>query len=556
MSWTTPGFNLVGELNARLKGDLKPGSMFRVELRRHPAAFVDATLFVDGHSESRPFPGNLAGLGRWEAIASLRELDHRVTLRFSDGILERVGRSLEDGDCLGLVPRDTCAGTRCLVDYADPNLTKALHVGHLRNILVGHALASTLRICGADVRTQAVACDMGRNVCEAMAGYREHFPQATPEGCGLRPDRFVGECYRKYVESSNAAPLEGEDLNAPILRELHRRQDSAQELFDEWRKGSPEVLALWEKVTRWALAGQNETLRRLGASVDSWIFESTTFPRAQEFARAATEGGLLERAADQSVSYATRLKEYAQLPLLRSDGYPTEHLRALMIWGDLARSLDDDERVYHVMGDEWKTATAVRLDMLRALYNPPWLKHYRMISHAMVLVENSKMKSSAGEAVHIDDCWETVRCSDQLRSMVGPSASPELVEEAARIVMSLFFLSRPLGREIPFSVAHLLDSRENRGWDVARAWFQCGSRCADGLARGRMSPEYRYVVLQSQRVPSILNATMESGDPSDAVQFAIHLANVVLKSAAPASDAVAATVLRILLAALGLVRVA
>src|SRR5690606_20312305 len=156
------------------------------------------------------------------AIADVAVEQQRFLLRFADERIAATGAGLEAGRFTGMETDDLRAGERAIVDVCDPNATKALHVGHLRNIALGEAVASALRAGGVHVERQSHIGDAGRSMGEAMAGYQRYAAPRTPEQEGVKSDHFVGELYVRYArEEAPIAAVADED--APVARDLDER---------------------------------------------------------------------------------------------------------------------------------------------------------------------------------------------------------------------------------------------------------------------------------------------------------------------------------------------
>ncbi|MDR1566356.1 MAG: arginine--tRNA ligase, partial [Treponema sp.] len=153
-------------------------------------------------------------------------------------------------------------GTRIMVEFSSPNTNKPLHLGHLRNDVLGESVSRILRACGAEVRKVCIINDRGVHICKSMLAYKEHGENRTPESEGVKSDRFVGDWYVRFHKMSQ------EDPGA---------ESRAQELLRKWEAGDAETVELWKKMNAWTIRGMQETYRRTGVSFDQYYYESQTY---------------------------------------------------------------------------------------------------------------------------------------------------------------------------------------------------------------------------------------------------------------------------------------
>lgn len=478
----------------------------------------------------------------------------RITVRLADEFIAALGKDLEAGSATSLHIGDTPrAGERWVVEFCDPNATKALHVGHLRNLAIGNALASALDAAGADVERQSIVCDIGRNVCEAMAGYATFRIADDPEVVRTKPDHFVGQCYARYVASLDDR-TEGDHPDAPIARELAHREDLAQRLMQRWTDGDHEAIQLWKRIRGWALSGQQLTLARLGISIDRLLYESDAFRSLDAILQDGFRRGVFRRGDQGAVVYDTGVPEYPVLPLVRPDGFPTEHLRVLALWYALPPDATADTCL-HVLGDEWVISTEHRWQILRRVVGRPPYGRYVRIPHGMVTVAGDVLKSSTGGGVLVDDVLERLAESKRVEPLASRVPAGE---DAVRIIALGFFLSgHPPSRPVSFAVETLEQARSSPGWSWADAWTRAAMRAAQASRDADpepADPAYRDLVLQSQSFPHLVERSVSLLDLSLISRHARHFASRY--RAAPGGfrvDRVARTTLRHVLGALGLV---
>ncbi len=498
-----------------------------IEVRPRPEGLVDAAIFLKG---PLGVPGGAGGafldlLSSRPEIERARRKGRRISIRFSDDLLASLGADLEEGRDAGLRTGDLLAGRSYIVDFCDPNATKALHVGHLRNLFIGGGLASALAAAGGRVVRQSLVCDIGRSVCEALAGYLEFRPGQDPASAGMKSDHLVGACYSAYVQSLDDAEPSGAGPDAPIARELQARSDLAQRLLERWVAGDREVRDLWAMLRRWVLDGQGQTLERLGIRIDRPLYESECLGRARQVVSRGLDLGIYRGDRDGGIVFETGKREYPTMPLVRGDGFPTEHMRLAAIWYDLQDGDPGLDRCLHVMGDEWVAPITTRELMLRRLRPCPLYDVYDKLAYGMVSYRGSRMKSSLGHGVLIDELLDRLVADpgiSRLSSRSGGRAAPEVL---ARIALAGFFLGRRAAEPVEFSWEGLLDGERNPGWRWAEAWVRVepdGSHGGGGPAPD--DPRYRFAVLASQLFRRRLRLTVSTYDLLPLARYLTRLA--------------------------------
>jgi arginyl-tRNA synthetase len=457
-------------------------------------------------------------------VTSLVRNEDDVELRIDDGWIETAGAALEAGGSAEATLADLAQGQRFSVQFWDPNATKALHVGHLRNLAIGNALAAALEQGGAQVERRSLISDAGRAMGEAMAGVMRSGRHARGfAGTNEKSDHFVGVCYADYVATgAMRAAGEPEQVEDSLSREVHVQNDAADELLAGVLHGEPEALELWFKTRAWVIAGQRKTLARLGIAFDRVFFESDFLPDSAELVEAGLRDGTLARRDDGVVIYATGLQELAELPLVRADGLATQHMRSLA-YCMTAPELDDMVSL-QVCGAEWvphlnsiKKLAAELRPGLDGSFHPS-----RSIFHGMVSSQKRALTSSAG-ALLIDDLTDSLDAqidADPLRHEVR-LAQPYPERMAAQVALG-YFLPHPVTPDIEFDADKLFSDEESLGWDLARARARHGSNPLPG-ARPAEDPDYRFAVLQSELYRRYLRLAVQRLDVRPLADYLRHL---------------------------------
>jgi arginyl-tRNA synthetase len=551
--------NLLDDLDATLQSVDAERGAFPVAPILRPGEPADATVIV--RDEAR-VPDLLRALDADAAIASVARERQRYALRFADERVAELGASLEAGASAGMATDDLLTDEPYIVDFCDPNATKALHIGHLRNIALGHAIASALSAAGARVIRQSHIGDAGRSMGEAMAGYVRYADgtgtgtgtDATPQRTGEKSDHFVGRLYARYVQET-AIPVD--DVNpedVAVARETDVVEDLAHELLMRLDQEDPEVVELWKTVRAWATEGQDATLARLGVHFDRTVFDSDYSPHVAGFVERALAQGVLTRAESGALGYDTGQEEYAWLPLTRADGFPTQNLRGLVMWHRFMHDFRDATLI-HLSGLEWRTHTIHVEQILRTL--TPELPVYPSmhVRHGMVTIEGGVVSSSAGGGLLIDELLDALVARPEIHALAHEQAPGCGAEELAAIALLASFLNRPTVKSLVFDADHVLDAEANVGWWLAQAWAHANTTANDGAPEpDPADADYRFAVMQSQLHRRLLGRSLQKLDLLDPLRFLVHLSEWYLaEPRTPRTGRVVRTILRDGLGALGLI---
>jgi tRNA synthetases class I (R) len=480
---------------------------------------------------------SLQALQRLESepwVGMVRRNGDGVTLRVADSWIEATGAALEAGGSAEATLADLAEGQRFSVQFWDANATKALHVGHLRNLAIGNALAAALAQAGAQVERRSLISDAGRSMGEAMAGVMNSGRHAHAWLDGdEKSDHFVGVCYADYVAAGGS--FAGHELDYPedsLTRELTLRGDAADELLKRVLSGERTALELWYKTRAWVIAGQRKTLARLGIAFDRVFFESDFLEEAAELTASGLRDGRLRRREDGVVIYATGLADFEEFPLVRADGLPTQHMRALAYW----MTAPDLEQMtsMQICGTEWVSHVTCRRKLMDELIptgngssaagNGHQIHPTRDIFNGMVARQKRAVASSEGGLL-IDDLteWLDAQIDTEPARREVRRSHPHPERLAAQVALG-YFLPYPVAPRLDFDTEKLLGDGESLGWDLARARAHHGHGAASNGGRPADDPEYRFAVVQSELYRRYLRLTVQRFDVRPLAHYLKHLA--------------------------------
>jgi arginyl-tRNA synthetase len=304
----------------------------------------------------------------------------------------------------------TLKGSRIMVEFSSPNPNNPLHLGHLRNDVLGESISRILAACGAEVRKVCIINDRGIHICKSMLAYREHGEGKTPDSDGVKSDHFVGDWYvrfsRDLKEETEALKKEKglDDKEAEAQATMLLR---AQELLRQWEAGDSETVELWKKMNAWAIDGWKETYKRTGVSFDQYYFESETYLLGKDEILKGLEKGIFFREEDGSVQIDLSEEKLGKKVLLRKDG------TSIYITQDLGTAIYRHEdwpfdRLIFVVGSEQQYHFNLLFVLLRKL-GFEWARNLYHLSYGMVNLPEGKMKSREGTVVDADDLIDSLK---------------------------------------------------------------------------------------------------------------------------------------------------
>src|SRR5690554_463063 len=294
-----------------------------------------------------------------------------------------------------------------MVEYSSPNTNKPLHLGHIRNNLLGYSVAEILKASGKKVYKTQVINDRGIHICKSMIAWQRFGNNETPESTGLKGDKLVGNYYVRFDQEykkeiqnliSEGQTEEEAKKNAPILKD-------AQDMLLDWEAGNKETVALWEKMNAWVYKGFDVTYKNLGVDFDTLYFESDTYLLGKEFVNEGLKTGVFFKKEDGSVWCDLTDDGLDEKLVLRSDGtavYMTQDIGTAI---QRIKDFPDVGGMVYTVGNEQDYHFQVLFLILKKL-GFEWAKNLFHLSYGMVDLPSGKMKSREGTVVDADDLIE------------------------------------------------------------------------------------------------------------------------------------------------------
>ncbi len=299
-----------------------------------------------------------------------------------------------------------------MVEYSSPNTNKPLHLGHVRNVLLGYSVSEILKASGRKVYKTQIINDRGIHICKSMVAWQRYGDNETPDSSGLKGDKLVGNYYVKFdqvykqeISTLEAQGLSSEDAKAqaPILLE-------AKELLLKWEAGDAEVVALWKQMNQWVYTGFDVTYKSIGIDFDSYYYESQTYLLGKSFIAEGLQKGVFVKKEDGSVWCDLTSDGLDEKIVLRADGtavYITQDIGTAI---QRIKDFPDVGGMVYTVGNEQDYHFKVLFLILRKL-GFKWANNLSHLSYGMVDLPSGKMKSREGTVVDADDLIDEMRAT-------------------------------------------------------------------------------------------------------------------------------------------------
>ena len=357
-----------------------------------------------------------------------------------------------------------------MVEYSSPNTNKPLHLGHVRNNLLGYSLSEILKACGNRVVKTNIVNDRGIHICKSMLAWKKWGEGATPESAGKKGDHLIGDFYVLFDKHFKAEvnALMDKGMTEDEAKAASPLMNEAREMLVRWEQKDPEIRALWEMMNSWVYAGFDETYKRMGVDFDKIYYESSTYLEGKEKVLEGLEKGIMYRKDDGSVWADLTADGLDHKLLLRADGtsvYMTQDI------GTAKLRYDDypiDKMVY-VVGNEQNYHFQV-LSLLLDKLGFKWGKDLVHFSYGMVELPEGKMKSREGTVVDADDLMDEMvgtarEVSRELGKLDGltEAEAEDIAETVGLGALKYFLLKVDPRKNMTFNPKESIDFNGNTG---------------------------------------------------------------------------------------------
>ncbi len=382
-----------------------------------------------------------------------------------------------------------------MIEYSSPNTNKPLHLGHVRNNLLGYSLARLLEVCGYKVVKTNIVNDRGIHICKSMLAWQKFGNGETPESLGVKGDHLVGDYYVRFDKEYKAQvkALVEKGMSEEEAAEQAPLMQEAREMLRKWEAEDPEIRALWRKMNEWVYAGFDETYKTLGVSFDKIYYESETYKIGKNLVLKGLEEGKFYRRDDGSVWANLTDNGLDEKILLRKDGtsvYMTQDIGTARLRFD---EFPIDKMIY-VVGNEQNYHFQV-LSILLDRLGFKWGKDLVHFSYGMVELPNGRMKSREGTVVDADDLIagmiDTAREMSQSVGKLDGLTSSE-AENVYRILalgaLKYFMLKVDPKKNMTFNPAESIDFNGNTGPFIQYSYARAKSVLRKAEAAGFSIP--------------------------------------------------------------------
>lgn len=397
-----------------------------------------------------------------------------------------------------------------MVEYSSPNTNKPLHLGHVRNNLLGYSLSQILKACGNRVVKTNIVNDRGIHICKSMLAWQKWGEGATPESTGKKGDHLIGDFYvlfdkhyREEVRQLMAQGLSEDDAKAQSAL-----MAEAREMLRRWEQKDPEVRALWKRMNEWVYAGFDVTYKRLGVDFDKIYYESETYLEGKEKVMEGLEKGIMYRKEDGSVWADLTDAGLDNKLLLRSDGtsvYMTQDIGTAKL---RFRDYPIDKMIY-VVGNEQNYHFQV-LSLLLDRLGFRWGKDLVHFSYGMVELPEGKMKSREGTVVDADDLMEEMvanarQVATELGKTDGMSAAEidNIAETVGMGALKYFLLKVDPRKNMMFNPKESIDFNGNTGPFIQYTYARIRSVLRKAQEQGFAASAYAAVVPNDKEIALI-----------------------------------------------------
>ncbi len=426
------------------------------------------------------------------------------------------------------------SGRKVMVEYSSPNTNKPLHLGHIRNNLLGHSVSEILKACGHQVVKTQIINDRGIHICKSMLAWQRYGDGETPESSGLKGDHLIGKYYVKFntvlKEQKAAIGPDAKDDDTEIMQ-------ATREMLIQWEQGDDAVLKLWKKMNGWVYDGFNETYARLGVEFDKNYFESKTYLEGKTMVQAGLDKGIFYKEDDGSVWCDLEDVGLDKKIVQRSDGtsvYMTQDLGTARLRYE---EFGSDGMVY-VVGNEQDYHFKVLFEILKKL-EEPYAEQLHHLSYGMVNLPEGKMKSREGTVVDADDLMDEViqeaRIAAQERS--EEAVDDENIQNVGLSALKFFILKVSPKKTIVFDPKASVDLQGHTGPYIQNAYVRIQSILRkSGMLDMSLTGEYtefqdaeKHILVALHEYPRIIQAAGAAYDPAIVANFCYDLAKLYHK---------------------------
>jgi len=424
-----------------------------------------------------------------------------------------------------------------MIEFSSPNTNKPLHLGHIRNNLLGHAVSNIMEASGSHVVKVNLVNDRGIHICKSMLSWQDNGNGETPGLSGMKGDHLVGkyyvqfdQIYKKQIEEQidEGKSRKEAEAEAPVL-------ERAREMLRMWEAGDPEVKELWEKMNRWVYVGFEETYRRLGVSFDKTYYESETYKLGKEIVLKGLEEGVLYKKEDGSIWANLEDEGLDHKLLLRADGTSVYMTQDVGTAHQRYNEYGFDSHIY-VVGNEQNYHFQVLAIVLKKL-GFPWADKLYHLSYGMVELPQGKMKSREGTVVDADDLMDEMESTAKQMSQelgkleeYGEEERNKIYRQVGMGALKYFILKVDPKKNMTFDPRESVDFNGNTGPFIQYTYARIQSVMRKGADTQRIQGNMQlnekeiFLIRMMFEYPEVINEASRTLNPSLIANFLYELA--------------------------------
>ena len=474
---------------------------------------------------------NVAEVSKFNVVAGF------LNLVISDQYYITYFNSIKNINSFGFVT-PTEGGKAVMVEYSSPNTNKPLHLGHIRNNLLGYSVAEIIKASGKKVYKTQIINDRGIHICKSMLAWQKFGNGQTPTSTGLKGDKLVGNF---YVEFDKAYKIEIATLISQGKTEEEAKKQAplileAQQMLLDWENGKPEIIELWKTMNQWVYDGFAVTYKNLGVDFDSYYYESNTYLLGKDVVEEGLTRGVFFKKEDGSVWIDLTADGLDEKIVLRSDGtsvYMTQDIGTAI---QRVRDFSDIGGMVYTVGNEQDYHFKVLFLILKKLGHE-WAKNLFHLSYGMVELPSGKMKSREGTVVDADDLMEEMTTTAQQISEDLGKLDGYSVEEKASLyhtiglgALKYYMLKVDPKKQMMFNPEESVDFNGNTGPFIQYTYARIQSILRKAtfdytmeVTFSELHEKEKELIKQVQLFPEVIQSAAENHSPALVANYTYDL---------------------------------
>ena len=461
-------------------------------------------------------------------VAKFNVVGGFLNIVISDAFYVEFFNTIKSNETFGFVtPKE--GEKAVMVEYSSPNTNKPLHLGHIRNNLLGYSVAEIIKASGKKVYKTQIINDRGIHICKSMLAWQKFGKGQTPESTGLKGDKLVGNFYVEFDKQykKEISELIAQGKTEDEAKKLAPSILEAQQMLLDWENGKPEVIELWKTMNQWVYDGFSQTYKNLGVDFDSYYYESNTYLLGKEVVQFGLEKGIFEKDPDGSVWIDLTADGLDRKIVLRSDGtavYMTQDIGTAI---QRVKDFPDVGGMVYTVGNEQDYHFKVLFLILKKL-GFDWADSLYHLSYGMVELPSGKMKSREGTVVDADDLMAEMTTtaqtiSEDLGKLDGYSEDEKAVlfKTIGLGALKYFMLKVDPKKQMMFNPEESVDFAGNTGPFIQYTYARIQSilRKADfdtsiSISGLELHEKEKELIKQVQLFPEVIQNAAENHSPA------------------------------------------